>query len=107
MFASSSTYVVVGAHLCNFLVPANNFYLKGEFKQMETAAHILWRTETLIAAVGLCIGSAQLVRSGYLFLTACGDTERLREAKDILWHSVIGSAILVGTLMAMGAIRFN
>ncbi len=74
---------------------------------METAAHILRQTETLIAAVGLCIGSAQLVRSGCLFLTACGNTERLREAKDILWQSVIGSAILVATLIAMGALRFN
>ena len=61
---------------------------------MQTVAEILWMIAALMAFGGMCLGAALIVKSGFLFLTARGNAQQIDEAKDILWHSVVGMAII-------------
>ena len=63
---------------------------------MESVAGILRMITVLMALAGICVGAVQIIRSGFLFLTARGKPEQVREAKSILWHSVIGMVIIAG-----------
>jgi hypothetical protein len=66
---------------------------------MKTVTEILWLFNASLAAAGMCLGAAQIIRSGFLYLTSRGQTERIAEAKSILWRAVLGTAILAGMLI--------
>lgn len=63
---------------------------------METVTAIMQLILAWLTVLGICLGLAQVIRSGYLFLTARGNGEQIAEAKNILWYSVVGTAIIAG-----------
>ena len=56
----------------------------------------IWRILPVGCLFGVCVGAAQIMRSGNMFLNACGNAERITEAKDIFWYAVLGTAIIAG-----------
>jgi len=63
---------------------------------METIVEMLRVAGAVLSIAGISIGAVQMIRSGFLFLTARGDSQQIHAAKDILWHSILGMAIIVG-----------
>ena len=74
---------------------------------MKTVTEILWLINVSFAAAGMCIGAAQIIRSGFLYLTSRGQCERIAEAKSIPWHAVMGTAIIVGTFIFVLVMHSN
>lgn len=50
----------------------------------------------LAAQIGLPIAALFLVWSGFLFVSARGDTKKLETAKSTFYWTVIGTALIVG-----------
>jgi hypothetical protein len=71
----------------------------------ETIARITWLILALIALAGMCLGVLRAGYSGWLLLTARGNGEQIAEAKNILWYSVAGTAIIAGAYVLMVLVR--
>jgi hypothetical protein len=74
---------------------------------VKTVTEILWLFNASLAAAGICLGAAQIIRSGFLFLAARGQSEQIAKAKSILWHALAGMAILAGTFIFIVLIHFD
>jgi hypothetical protein len=71
----------------------------------ETIARITWLILALIALAGMCLGVLRTGYSAWLLLTARGNGEQIAEAKNILWYSVAGTAIIAGAYVLMVLVR--
>jgi hypothetical protein len=70
-----------------------------QFIDTKIFVSIIWPIAVIGALSGACVGLTQIIRSGYLFLTAHGNRERIAEAKSIFWHAIMGMAIIAATLV--------
>lgn len=52
---------------------------------------------TGVLRVGIPIVALAIIYSGFLFVAAMGNSEKLNQAKDTLMYTVIGAAILLGS----------
>ena len=68
------------------------------FVGTETIHSVLRQITVFGGALGLCIGAAQIVRAGFIFLTSRGRSERIAEAKNILWRAVWCTTLLAAML---------
>ncbi len=50
-----------------------------------------------VIKVGIPLVVIMIIYSGFLFVTALGNTEKLSKAKDALLWSVVGTAVLLGS----------
>lgn len=50
-----------------------------------------------VIKVGIPLVVIMIIYSGFLFVTALGNTEKLSKAKDALLWSVVGAAVLLGS----------
>jgi len=69
------------------------------FIGMETIHSVVRQISVFGGLLGLCIGAAQIVRAVFIFLISHGRSDRIAEAKSILWRTVWGTAILAGMLI--------
>jgi len=69
------------------------------FIGMETIHSVIRQITLFVGLLGLCIGAAQIVRAGFILLIYRGRSERIAEAKSILWRAVWGMPILAGILI--------
>jgi len=60
---------------------------------------------SIIVRVGLPVAAIFLVYSGFQFLTAQGDTEKLKTAKHSFVWAVVGTAVLLGAWVLAAAIE--
>ena len=63
-------------------------------KDIPTLIHTLL---TGILRIGLPIVALAIIYSGFLFVAARGNSEKLSKAKDTLLYTLIGAAILLGS----------
>jgi len=70
-----------------------------QFVGTETIHSVLRQITVFVGLSGVCVGAVQIVRAGFIFLTSRGQTERIAEAKSILWRAVWCTAILAGMLI--------
>jgi hypothetical protein len=45
--------------------------------------------------------------SAFLFPSAHGNAQQIRDTKVIFWHSVMGMAKIAGSLVAIGLVHFD
>jgi len=50
-----------------------------------------------VLKVGIPVIALAIIYSGFLFVFARGNEEKLKTAKDALFYSVIGAAVLLGS----------
>ncbi|MFA7285487.1 MAG: hypothetical protein WC011_01405 [Candidatus Paceibacterota bacterium] len=50
-----------------------------------------------IIKIGIPLVAIAIIYSGFLFVTAIGKPDKIKEAKDALLYTVIGAAILLGS----------
>jgi len=74
-----------GFKICNPLKGSNNLY--------EFIKNVV---DNVVLPIGGVVAVLAIIYSGYLFVTAVGNEEKLKTAKMTLWYSVIGTAILLG-----------
>jgi Type IV secretion system pilin len=83
-FAQSATCDPASGKICN---PITTSTLSGLIQNLLTKA----------VAIGLPIVVLAVVYSGFLFVSARGNSEKLTKAKDTLLYTLIGAAILLGS----------
>ncbi len=66
---------------------------------METIPGILWLIAVIIGVGGMILGAIRIIESVLLFLSAGGDSQKTAEAKSILWHSLLGMAVITGVFV--------
>jgi len=71
------------------------------FVGMQTIHLIMRQISVFGGLLGLCIGVAQIVHAGFIFLTSHGWSERIAEAKSILWRAVICTAAIIATFIVL------
>ena len=59
----------------------------------------------LIVRIGALLAVFFIIYSGFLFVTARGDTSKIDEAKKTLLYTVVGTAILIGAEVLANVIR--
>lgn len=57
---------------------------------------LLTNVMNIVAVVGGIVLVIFIIYSGYKFVTAQGKPEKISEAKDMFWATIIGGAILLG-----------
>ena len=58
----------------------------------------------IVIQIGVPIAVLAIIYSGFLFVTAQGNEEKLNTAKSALTWSVVGTAVLLGSWILAGAI---
>lgn len=58
----------------------------------------------IVLAIGTPIAVLAIIYSGFLFVTAQGNEEKLKTAKSALVWSIAGTAVLLGSWVLAGAI---
>jgi hypothetical protein len=59
----------------------------------------------IVITVGVPIVALAIIYSGFLFVAAQGNPEKLKKAKDTLLYVIIGAAILLGAYVIAEAIE--
>ncbi len=85
LYATSGTCDPAGGKICNPL--GNTADIPSFIKTLLTGA----------LQVGIPIVALAIIYSGFLFVAARGNSEKLNEAKKALWYTLIGAAILLGS----------
>ena len=55
--------------------------------------------------IGVPIVALAIIYSGFLFVTASGNSEKLKKAKSALLYTLIGAALLLGSLVIANSIK--
>ncbi len=71
----------------------------GAIEDATPVAQILRNILNFLLSVAGIVGIIGLVVAGFLYLTAYGDEERIRQAKLMLTWSVIGITVVLGALL--------
>ncbi len=58
-----------------------------------------------VVVVGVPIVSLAIIYSGFLFVTAQGNSEKLKKAKQTLLYTLIGAALLLGSFVIAESIK--
>lgn len=72
---------------------------------VTTIPQFIERGLNLALMVGVPIVALAIIYSGFLFVMARGNTEKLGEAKDTLMYTLIGAALLLGSWVIAQAIQ--
>lgn len=59
----------------------------------------------IVLVVGIPLVTLAIIYSGFLFVSAQGNTEKLKTAKQALLYTVIGAALLLGAFVLSEAIQ--
>ncbi|MES2930324.1 MAG: pilin [Patescibacteria group bacterium] len=59
----------------------------------------------IVLIIGIPIVALAIIYSGFLFVTAAGNSEKLKKAKATLLYTIIGAALLLGSLVIAEAIK--
>lgn len=90
-FVRASECPCAGNYICN-PIKACNF------------AELVQSLASAITAIGIPLVAVFLVWSGFLFVVAQGNEEKLKRAKQTLYWAVIGGAIVIGAYAIATAI---
>ena len=72
--------------------------------ETDTLAGFLEKVLDIILTIGIPIVAVFIIYSGFLFVTARGNAEKLKEAKQTFFYTMIGAAILLGAWVLAQAI---
>lgn len=88
---------------CAFAVPVISFAEEGEGKIIDPLGERFGTVSELIKTIlegviriGLPVIALAIVFSGFLFVFARGNPEKLTKARDALLYTIVGAAILLG-----------
>ena len=69
-----------------------------------TFAQLIEDITQIILTVGLPVAAIMLIYSGFLFVTARGNEEQLKKAKQNFFWAIIGAAVIIGARVIAGAV---
>lgn len=72
--------------------------------QATSFAQLIQQIANMAAEIGGVIAVVFIIYSGFLFVTARGDEKQLASAKNTLWWTVIGTAVLLGAYAIASAV---
>jgi len=82
---------------------STRFQLKNPLRY-DTVQELVTAFIRILIQIGLSIAVLFIVYSGFLFVTATGNPEKLKTAKQTFIWAVVGTAILLGALVIMEVI---
>lgn len=94
---------------CAFLTPISILYADGETSttvminnplatnNINTVPDFIQKILIGVIKIGMPVIALAIIYSGFLFVAARGNTEKLGEAKKSLTYTLIGAAILLGS----------
>lgn len=62
----------------------------------RTFAALVENIARIIANVGIPVAAIFIIYSGFLFVTASGNEEKLKKAKEYFFWTIVGAGIIVG-----------
>ena len=72
-----------------------------------TFADVVGKIAALVAKIGTVLVVLFIIYAGLLFVTARGNEEQLKKAKNAFWWTLVGAAIVVGAYaIAQAVINF-
>ena len=73
--------------------------------ESETFAELVENIAEIVAQIGFPIAVLAIIYSGFLFATARGNEEQLKNAKRVFFWTIIGTAILLGAWAIAEAVQ--
>lgn len=79
------------------LAAENTTTIENPLKNADTLSGLIKTILTGVIKIGIPIITLAIIYSGFLFVSAQGNSEKLGEAKKALLYTLIGAAILLGS----------
>ena len=70
----------------------------------KTFAELIEDITVIILDVGIPLAAIMLIYSGFLFVTAGGNEEKLKKAKQNFYWAIIGAAVIIGARVIAKAV---
>ena len=77
----------------------DDFKLPNPLGTIETISDLITKILDIVVQIGLPVIALAIVYSGFLFLKARGNDAELTKAKETLWWTVIGAAVILGAFV--------
>ncbi len=78
--------------------------LQNPLKDISSFGDLVAAILDIVVKIGIPIAALFIIYSGFLFVTAQGSEDKIKEAKRSLLYAVIGTAILLGASVLANAI---
>jgi hypothetical protein len=75
--------------------PGSNSVVENPLKY-DTIGKLISAILTVVVEIGAIVGVLFIIWSGFLFVAAQGNQDKLKRAKSTFWTTIIGLAILLG-----------
>lgn len=72
--------------------------------ELDTIPKFIEKILEIVLLIGVPIVTLAIIYSGFLFVTASGNSEKLKKAKQTLLYTLIGAALLLGSFVISKAI---
>lgn len=72
---------------------------------LDTIPKFILAILNFVLMIGVPIVTLAIIYAGFLFVTATGNSEKLKTAKQALIYTLIGAALLLGSLVISSAIK--
>lgn len=73
--------------------------------EAKSFTELLTSVLNIIIEIGIPILVLMIIYSGFLFVTARGNSEGLQKAKDAILYTLIGAAIILGSYVIADAVK--
>ena len=80
------------------------FSLKNPLGSTNDLPAFIKKILDIVITIGVPIVALAIIYSGFLFIRAQGNKDKLKEAKDTFFYTIIGAAILLGAWILAQAI---
>lgn len=76
--------------------PDVSFQLENPLSGVSTISEFVKKILDVVLTIGIPIVALAIIYSGFLFVAARGNTEKLSQAKKTFLYTIIGAAVLLG-----------
>ena len=73
--------------------------------QYRTIQDLINALIKILLQLGIPIAVVFIIYSGFLFVTAGGDTSKLKAAKETFFYTIVGASILIGAFVISSIIK--
>lgn len=97
----SRTFLAIQTLLLLGAMPAYAFENPIKF---NTFSQVVLAIADILIKIGVPLAAIFLIYGGFLFVSARGNEQQLKTAKDIFWYTIIGTALIVGAYAIASAV---
>lgn len=72
----------------------------------DTFSCVVQAITAILVNIAIPLAAIFLIYAGFLFVSARGNEQQLKSAKDVFWYTIVGTAIVVGAYAIASAVVY-